>query len=160
LTRAGRPSLIEVERQQRVFTPRKEIVGKDLEFRLGWSLEKETSAVEPHDSDLIVGDLIAPAKASSDAAGTLETARLFGFTALPSSTFVLRSSRWKPMSDWSRPLRRTASIRVSAAGEQTVPQLSPDGAYVAYQSNESGRFEVYVKPFPGRSGSVAGLGEY
>ena len=26
--------------------------------------------------------------------------------------------------------------------------LSPDGRYVAYQSDESGRFEVYVRPFP------------
>jgi len=28
-------------------------------------------------------------------------------------------------------------------------QLSPDGRWVAYYSNESGRFEVYIKPFPG-----------
>ena len=26
--------------------------------------------------------------------------------------------------------------------------LSPDGSWVAYKSNESGRFEVYVRPFP------------
>ena len=26
--------------------------------------------------------------------------------------------------------------------------LSPDGRYLAYQSNESGRFEVYIRPFP------------
>jgi Tol biopolymer transport system component len=28
-------------------------------------------------------------------------------------------------------------------------QFSPDGAWIAYQSNESGRFEIYVRPFPG-----------
>jgi hypothetical protein len=28
-------------------------------------------------------------------------------------------------------------------------QFSPDGRWVAYQSNESGRAEVYVQPFPG-----------
>ena len=28
-------------------------------------------------------------------------------------------------------------------------QFSPDGRWVAYASNESGRFEVYVQPFPG-----------
>ena len=27
-------------------------------------------------------------------------------------------------------------------------ELSPDGRWVAYQSNESGRFEIYVHPFP------------
>jgi eukaryotic-like serine/threonine-protein kinase len=30
--------------------------------------------------------------------------------------------------------------------------FSPDGKWVAYQSNESGRFEVYVRPFPGPGG--------
>ena len=28
------------------------------------------------------------------------------------------------------------------------PGLSPDGRWIAYQSDESGRFEVYVRPFP------------
>jgi Tol biopolymer transport system component len=28
------------------------------------------------------------------------------------------------------------------------PDVSPDGHYIAYQSNESGREEIYVKPFP------------
>ncbi len=31
-------------------------------------------------------------------------------------------------------------------------QFSPDGRWVAYQSNESGRSEVYVAPFPGPGG--------
>jgi len=35
--------------------------------------------------------------------------------------------------------------------EQT-PQFSPDGHWIAYRSNESGRFEVYVAPFPGPGG--------
>jgi len=29
------------------------------------------------------------------------------------------------------------------------PRFSPDGRWLAYQSNESGRLEVYVRPFPG-----------
>jgi eukaryotic-like serine/threonine-protein kinase len=32
------------------------------------------------------------------------------------------------------------------------PVFSPDGRYLAYQSNESGRFEVYVQSFPGPGG--------
>ena len=27
--------------------------------------------------------------------------------------------------------------------------VSPDGRWLAYQSNESGRFEIYIQPFPG-----------
>jgi serine/threonine protein kinase/Tol biopolymer transport system component len=31
-------------------------------------------------------------------------------------------------------------------------QFSPDGKWIAYQSNESGRFEIYLQPFPGPGG--------
>ncbi len=34
------------------------------------------------------------------------------------------------------------------------PALSPDGRWLAYQSNESGRDEVYVRPFPGPGGKI------
>ncbi len=36
-------------------------------------------------------------------------------------------------------------------------QFSPDGRWVAYQSNESGREEIYIRPFagPAASGAVA-----
>jgi Tol biopolymer transport system component len=35
---------------------------------------------------------------------------------------------------------------------EQFPALSPDGRYVAYRSNESGHFEVYVMPFPDGGG--------
>ena len=28
------------------------------------------------------------------------------------------------------------------------PEISPDGNWLAYESNASGQFEVYVRPFP------------
>jgi serine/threonine protein kinase/Tol biopolymer transport system component len=31
---------------------------------------------------------------------------------------------------------------------EAEPQISPDGRWLAYASNESGRYEVYVRPFP------------
>jgi serine/threonine-protein kinase len=34
----------------------------------------------------------------------------------------------------------------------TIPMFSADGRWVAYLSNESGPFEVYVRPFPGPGG--------
>jgi len=36
--------------------------------------------------------------------------------------------------------------------DEALPQLSPNGRWLAYASDESGRLEVYVRPFPG-SGS-------
>ena len=36
--------------------------------------------------------------------------------------------------------------------DQPGGEFSPDGRWLAYESNESGRFEVYVQPFPGVGG--------
>ena len=40
-----------------------------------------------------------------------------------------------------------ASIIAGTANEHN-PVVSPDGRWLAYQSNESGRYEIYVRPFP------------
>ena len=55
---------------------------------------------------------------------------------------------------WYAPLDESAAPQVFAddLGPQSDPRFSPDGRYLAYQSAESGRNEVYVKPFPGGGG--------
>jgi Tol biopolymer transport system component len=35
---------------------------------------------------------------------------------------------------------------------ETVPRFSPDGHWLAYMSDESGRYQVYVQPYPGPGG--------
>jgi eukaryotic-like serine/threonine-protein kinase len=55
-------------------------------------------------------------------------------------------------------------IKVTATPfEETLPMFSPDGGYLAYRSNESGRPEVYVQTFPNPTGkwqvSIAGGGD-
>ena len=35
---------------------------------------------------------------------------------------------------------------------ERYPAVSPDGRWIAYESDESGRDEVYVRPFPGPGG--------
>jgi serine/threonine-protein kinase len=37
---------------------------------------------------------------------------------------------------------------------ESMPRLSHDGKWLAYQSNETGRFELYVRPFPGAGARV------
>ncbi|HSE63995.1 MAG TPA: protein kinase [Thermoanaerobaculia bacterium] len=37
---------------------------------------------------------------------------------------------------------------------EAQPEFSPDGRWIAYTSNESGRFEIYVRPYPGPGGKV------
>jgi serine/threonine protein kinase len=41
---------------------------------------------------------------------------------------------------------------VNGAFDELEPSFSPDGRWIAYYSNESGTFEVYVRPFPGPGG--------
>jgi dipeptidyl aminopeptidase/acylaminoacyl peptidase len=36
--------------------------------------------------------------------------------------------------------------------EEVQGQFSPDGRWIAYASNDTGRYEIYVRPFPGPSG--------
>jgi Tol biopolymer transport system component len=52
-----------------------------------------------------------------------------------------------PSSGVGDPVEAVASNFVEAHG-----RLSPDGRYLAYSSNESGRFEVYIKSFPSGEG--------
>jgi len=53
---------------------------------------------------------------------------------------------------WSLPLSGDHTPQVfvkSSSFHASGGQFSPDGQWVAYQSDESGRNEVYVRPFPG-----------
>ena len=47
--------------------------------------------------------------------------------------------------------RRITPFLNSGANE-AYPEFSPDGRWIAYASDESGRMEVYVRPFPGPGG--------
>ncbi|HKW68903.1 MAG TPA: hypothetical protein VJP04_16530, partial [Terriglobales bacterium] len=41
---------------------------------------------------------------------------------------------------------------LTTASNETAPRFSPDGHFIAYASDESGRFEIYVRPYPGPGG--------
>jgi serine/threonine-protein kinase len=56
------------------------------------------------------------------------------------------SSRREPDPVDGSPLRVEFLIQTSFVESNAA--ISPDGHFVAYQSNESGRFEIYVRPFP------------
>ena len=43
---------------------------------------------------------------------------------------------------------RTATLVIDGEFDEHNPALSPDGRWVAYSSNETGQFQVYVQPFP------------
>jgi serine/threonine-protein kinase len=47
---------------------------------------------------------------------------------------------------------RQEEILLESPAAESLPSVSPDGRWMAYASDESGRFEVYVRPFPGPGG--------
>ena len=46
----------------------------------------------------------------------------------------------------------TAQPFLQTPATETVPSFSPDGHWLAYVSDESGQYEVYVQPYPGPGG--------
>ncbi len=44
------------------------------------------------------------------------------------------------------------TVFLSTPAIETVPMFSPDGRWIAYVSNEAGRSDVDVRPFPGPGG--------
>jgi len=74
-----------------------------------------------------------------------------------------RDGRWilttaqGPTNRWDIWTRATTggpapSAFLATSFNERSPRLSPDGRWIAYQSNESGRAEIYVQPFPGPGG--------
>jgi Tol biopolymer transport system component len=55
---------------------------------------------------------------------------------------------------WVLPLEgeREPQLFLQTPFNETLPVFSPDGHWLAYRSNESGRNEVYVQPYPGPGG--------
>ena len=68
--------------------------------------------------------------------------------------YATREGKKQDFDLWSigtEPEARPQHFLVTPKDERS-PTFSTDGNYVAYSSDESGRFEVYVKPFPGGEG--------
>ncbi len=49
---------------------------------------------------------------------------------------------------WSSSKPNEAFPLLRTKANEALPRISPDGRFVAYQSDASGRWEVYVQPFP------------
>jgi serine/threonine-protein kinase len=63
---------------------------------------------------------------------------------------VFESANATGLDIWSMPLDGTRQPRpyIVTAASEGYPRFSPDGHWVAYSSDESGRSEVYVRSFP------------
>ena len=64
------------------------------------------------------------------------------------STTATRSDVWAlPLFGDGKPFPLVAT-----EFNEVVPMISPDAKWLAYMSDESGRFEVYIRPFPAGAG--------
>jgi Tol biopolymer transport system component len=73
---------------------------------------------------------------------------------------VLITVRGEPYDIWELPLSdREPSLLVGDAGSQRGPNLSPDRRWLAYQSNEEGTWQVFVRPYPGIDDAKILVGE-
>jgi serine/threonine-protein kinase len=64
---------------------------------------------------------------------------------------VFRSFRQQAIASVTPP-ETTVRILLDGDFAQLDPQVSPNGQWLAYQSDETGRFEVYVRPYPNVDG--------
>ena len=55
---------------------------------------------------------------------------------------------------WTMTLDEEPTPFVATTFDEVNPRFSPDGRWVAYVSNESGRDEIYARPYPGPGGAV------
>ena len=65
-----------------------------------------------------------------------------------SNTFLLRMSGPNEIALAHRGDTATVPLMASSVFAELSPALSHDGRWLAYGSNESGRMEVYVRPYP------------
>jgi eukaryotic-like serine/threonine-protein kinase len=81
-----------------------------------------------------------------------ERTMVFPVSASPDGSVLLYTRATGPSVDlWyvSLGADRTPHPFVQTAFNELDGQFSPDGKWVAYQSNDAGHFEIYLQPFPG-----------
>ncbi|MFB3140126.1 MAG: TolB family protein, partial [Candidatus Acidiferrales bacterium] len=63
---------------------------------------------------------------------------------------------------WVLPLEgeRKPELFLITPSVEAYPEFSPDGRWIAYVSDESGRMEIYVRPYPGPGGKPAAAGKW
>ena len=96
----------------------------------------------------------------ADGSGGLERLATSEYTQFPQSWSpdgqLLTFTELNPTTGWDiwvlRMADRKAQPFLRTPFNEESPRFSPDGRWLAYISDESGRFEVYVQPYPGPGG--------
>lgn len=104
-------------------------------------------------------DAIWSSVANSDGDATRIAAAPGAFSASPARVgdMVLFQRRTRGVwSIWQAPAAagQPAIPIVEGDFDAFMPSLSPDGRWLAYASSESGRYEIYLRPFPGSGAAM------
>jgi serine/threonine-protein kinase len=75
------------------------------------------------------------------------------YATSPDTGFDLWSLRLHDL-DRTTAASLTAEVLLRTSSLESFPRFSPDGKWIAYMSDESGRREIYVRPYPGAGGKV------
>ena len=123
-----------------------------LKYRPTWTPDGQavTYIVDPGNNDAAIY------RKRADGSGAPE--RLFGSDRSVAEALWSRDARWLVLRT-TVPTRDILGLRpgtdstpvpivASPKFEERAATLSPDGRFIAYQSDESGRDEIYVRPFP------------
>jgi Tol biopolymer transport system component len=100
---------------------------------------------------------VQPADGSAPATRVAEGDGMFAADVAPDGRVVLfqrmGGSAW---GIWSAPTSGDGQLRpvVVERFDAFMPALSPDGRWLAYAANASGRYEIYARPFPGPGAAV------
>jgi eukaryotic-like serine/threonine-protein kinase len=124
--------------------------GRRVVFASGLDLYQKLSSGEGPEELLLASDVRKMPESWSPDGRFL----LYATAAAPRSI-----SRWNNPDLWVLPLFGDGepSSFIESPFFDAGSQFSPDGRWLAYNSNETGRSEVYVVPFPGPGGEGAGL---
>ena len=97
-----------------------------------------------------------PADGNGVARRTVVATGAFAASPSPAADVLLFQRRLDgPWSIWRAGVTPDAPVPVlQAAHDAFMPTLSPDGHWLAWAASESGRYEVYMRPFPGTGNTV------
>ncbi len=113
--------------------------GRSLLFTSGSSGRRGFVFRKPADGTGVVDTVVRLARGLNEVVVTPESTTFLVRLTAPGSRDIVQAQRG----------RDTAVPLVASPTYQEIgPALSPDGKWLAYASNESGRYEVYVRPYP------------
>jgi len=122
---------------------------RSLDFNPVWSADGRQIFYQSNNSNIYSRSMI---DGTPEQAVLTEPTMVYPSDVSPDGSVLLYTRATGPSTDlWYLSLGadRTPHAFVQTAFQERDGQFSPDGKWVAYQSNDAGHVEIYLQPFPG-----------